>query len=383
MYVSGHLLFVRNTKVYACPFDDERLTLTGAAFEVADTALGPIDGAGASALSAASNGTIAFRVGPTRPHNQFVWVDRSGHEIRRVGAPDSGSSPSAAPDLDQVALLRRDSAGNADVWLMETRRGLLSRFTTHPAEDVFPQWSHDGRSILYSSNRNTEWALYREPATGGMRSCCFGLAKRRRSHLTCRPTGASFCISAAVPRPAADLWALPLNEAGASVPVVQTEAYERNGQFSPDGNWIAYESNSSGPSEVFLQPFAARGKREQVSTNGGSQVRWRADGKELFYVALDGTLMAVPVRTAGRGESVQVETPVPLFPARIGTVPNPVFGAQYIVSADGQRFLMDTFVHDASSTPIRLILNWSPAASHDRGLAGAGVSPAEPTVIRR
>jgi TolB protein len=96
-----------------------------------------------------------------------VWVDRSGHEIRKVGDPDSGGSPSAAPDLDQVALLRRDSDGNADVWLMETRRGLLSRFTTHPAEDIFPYWSRDGRNILFSSNRNAAWGIYRKPATGG------------------------------------------------------------------------------------------------------------------------------------------------------------------------------------------------------------------------
>src|SRR4029079_8453191 len=101
-----------------------------------------------------------------------------------------------------------------------------------------------------------------------------------------------------------------------------------NGQFSPVGKWIAYESNSSGPSEVFMQPFAARGKREQVSTSGGAQVRWQADGKELFYIALDGTLMAARVGPAARGGSVQVGTPVPLFPARLGTVPAAVFGAQ-------------------------------------------------------
>ena len=138
-YVSGHLLFVRHTTVYACPFDHERLTLTGAVFEVADGALGTIEGAGPNALSAASNGTVAFRAGVARPHTQFVSVDRSGRDIRSVGNPDSGSSPSASPDLDQAAVLRRDAAGNADVWLMETRRGLLHRFTTHPAEDVFPE----------------------------------------------------------------------------------------------------------------------------------------------------------------------------------------------------------------------------------------------------
>ena len=167
VYVSGHLLFVRQTTVYAYPFDDERLTLTGAAFEVADTTLGAIEGAGPNAVSAAPNGTIAFRVGLARPHTQFVWVDRVGPRNSTGGRPRQRCLPIGNPISDQVALLRRDSVGNADVWLMETRRGLLSRFTTHPAEDVFPHWSRDGRNILFSSNRNAEWGLYRKPATSG------------------------------------------------------------------------------------------------------------------------------------------------------------------------------------------------------------------------
>ena len=133
-----------------------------------------------------------------------------------------------------------------------------------------------------------------------------------------------------------------------------------------------------------MQPFAAPGKRVQVSTKGGAQARWRADGQgTVLHCARRNADGCPRPNRAARGESVQVDAPVPLFPARIGTVPAVVLGPQYIVSGDGQRFLMDTFVHDASPTPIRLILNWSPAASHDRSLAGAGGSPAEPTVIRR
>ena len=232
---------------------------------------------------------------------------------------------------------------------------LLSRFTTHPAEDVFPYWSRDGRNILFSSNRNAEWGLYRKPVTGGGEELLLRVGQEPAFASDSSPDGHFLLYQRRSSATGWDLWTLPLHEAGASVPVVQTESEERNGQFSPDGKWIAYESNSSGPSEVFMQPFAAPGKPVQVSTKGGAQPRWRADGKELFYIALDGTLMAVSVRTAGRGESVPVDAPVRLFAARIGTVPAAVLGAQYIVSADGQRFLMDTFVHDASLTPIRLI----------------------------
>ena len=105
----------------------------------------------------------------------------------------------------------------------------------------------------------------------------------------------------------------------------------------------------------------------QVSTRGGSQVRWRADGHELFYVANDGMLMAVTVRAAQGGDLIQVGSPVPLFPSRIGTGSNSLSGAQYVVTADGQRFLVDAFEHDVSLTPLRLILNWSPSARQRPG----------------
>jgi Tol biopolymer transport system component len=279
VYVSGHLLFVRQTTVYAYPFDDERLKLTGAAFEVADGALGRIDGAGANALSAAPNGTIAFRVGVARPHTQFVWVDRSGHEIRRVGDPDSGSSPSAAPDLDQVALLRRDSAGNADVWLMETRRGLLSRLTTHPAEDIFPYWSRDGRNILFSSNRNAEWGIYRKPATGGGEELLLRVGQEVAVASDSSPDGHFLLYQRRSSATGWDLWTLSLNEAGASVPVIQTESDERNGQFSPDGMWIAYESNGSGPSECIHAGLRRRANASRSQRRKVDPASVAADGK--------------------------------------------------------------------------------------------------------
>ena len=117
--------------------------LVGTAFQVASEALGSIHEAGPDAVSAAQNGTLAFRVGNTRPHTRYTWIDRSGRPLGEVGPLDAGVSPSASPDLSQLVVLR-GTEGNNDVWTMDTRRGLMTKLTTNPAEDVFPMWSAHG-----------------------------------------------------------------------------------------------------------------------------------------------------------------------------------------------------------------------------------------------
>jgi Tol biopolymer transport system component len=126
----------------------------------------------------------------------------------------------------------------------------------------------------------------------------------------------------------ADLWALPLEGEKKPVPVVRTEFNERDGQFSPDGKWIAYQSDESGRFEIYVQPFLGPGEKWQVSTNGGAQVRWRKDGKEIFYLGLDATLMAVPFTTSGDGKRVEPERPVPLFATRVRGGPVQTSGSQ-------------------------------------------------------
>ena len=142
-------------------------------------------------------------------------------------------------------------------------------------------------------------------------------------------------------------------------PVVQTSFDERDAQFSPDGKWIAYQSNESGRFEIYIQPFPGPGSKLQVSTNGGAQARWRRDGKELFYIALDDRLMAVPIRLASNPQSAEPSSPIPLFATHVGGALQSPFMQQYEVSPDGQRFLMNTFTEEAAS-PITVILNWKP-----------------------
>jgi dipeptidyl aminopeptidase/acylaminoacyl peptidase len=163
-------------------------------------------------------------------------------------------------------------------------------------------------------------------------------------------------------RPDTDLWALPMRPRGKPFPVVKTKFSETDAQFSPDSQWIAYQSDESGRFEIYVQPFSGVGGRKRVSTNGGAQVRWRHDGRELFYIALDGRLMAVPVRWRPDSRLVDVGTPVPLFVTRIGGAvqASMVLRQQYVVSADGQRFLMGTVPEVTSSAPITVILNWKP-----------------------
>ena len=143
-------------------------------------------------------------------------------------------------------------------------------------------------------------------------------------------------------------------------PVIQTDFDERDGQFSPDGKWIASESNESGRFEIYVQPFPGPGGKWQMSTNGGAQVRWRPNGKELFYIGLDGRLMAAPFRLGSNGQAVEPGTPASLFATRIPGGPLQAgFKQQYVVSPDGQRFLINSLMA-ATASPITLILNWKP-----------------------
>jgi hypothetical protein len=159
---------------------------------------------------------------------------------------------------------------------------------------------------------------------------------------------------------AKDLWVLPLVGERKPLPVVRTNYDESWGQFSPDGKWIAYQSNESGQYEICVQPFTGKGMvggKRQVSVNGGSYVRWRRDGKELFYIAPDKRLMAVPIRLAPDRPSIESDAPIPLFATRLGGAWQAPPGREYAVSLDGRRFLMNTALEEPIS-PISVIVNW-------------------------
>ncbi|PYS32289.1 MAG: hypothetical protein DMG14_34910 [Acidobacteria bacterium] len=158
-----------------------------------------------------------------------------------------------------------------------------------------------------------------------------------------------------------DLWAMPLTDDRKPFPVVQTKFSEREGQFSPDGKWIAYTSDETGQSQIYVQAFPKPSGKWQISVNGGVHPRWRADGKVIFYIGADRQLMAAPVRIAANGQAVEPGTPVALFATELpDTAVGPNTRPPYVVSADGQRFLVRQPAQreGATAPPITVLLNW-------------------------
>jgi len=358
VYSAGHLFFVRGATLYAQSFDLSRWDVTGNPVPVAADVMGSMLANARAGLSAAG-GNLAFRVGSAHAERQFTWVDRSGNEVGTVGAPDSGDalSPSLSRDGGGVAFLRRVN-GNTDVWVLETRRGVLSRFTDHVAEDIFPVWSPDATRIAFTSTRDGRFDLYQRGTTGVGIDELLLPSPEETFVSDWSSNGRVLLYQKRSAESGFDLWTLSFGGTAKPLPVIQTPFDDKDGQFSPDGNQIAFQSNRSGRFEIYVQAFPGPGTPLRVSTEGGAQVRWRPDGRELFYVALDGRLMAAPVQRRADGQ-LDVSIPIPLFATHIGRVITPV-GAQYVVSPDGQRFLMNTVVKDSSPTPIRLIVNWRP-----------------------
>jgi Tol biopolymer transport system component len=353
---SGHLLFVRQETLFAQDFDPIRLALTGSPFPVA----AHVASTRGATVSVSGTGAIAYRTSSAATQRQFVWFDRSGKEVSRVGDAVSTtlSSPSLSRDGQRVAMYRSVNAGNPDIWVLETKRGVFSRFTSDVADDVGPVWSPNGDRIAFSSNRTGVPDIYQKAVTAGGSEERLLSTAQPKSVTDWSPDGRLLLFSSRDPKKGTDIWALPLDGDGKPFPVVQTDFDEQGGQFSPDGHWIAYQSDESGRAEIYVQRFPDRGNKWQISTNGGSQIRWRRDGRELFYVALDGRLMAVAIGVSSNAQAPEVGTPVALFaPPLGGAVQQGDSRHQYMVASDGQRFLVATVTEEAN-TPITVILNW-------------------------
>jgi Tol biopolymer transport system component len=262
----------------------------------------------------------------------------------------------------------RAVGGNSDVWILDVSRDTLERITTDPDNQVTPLWSPDGSRIVFGSQRVRVGTDLYEKAFPGTQQADQLFAPAEAALRTAladdwSSDGRFIIFRNISPKGGYDLWALPVRPRGKPFPVVQTEFEEGGAQFSPDGKWIAYQSDESGRFEVYLQPFPGPGARTLISTAGGTQVRWNRSGRELFYIALDGHLMAVPIGTASNGTAPNAGTPVALFATRIfGGLPGQAnYRQQYMVSPDGQHFLIHTVVQEETS-PIIVILNWKPGA---------------------
>jgi Tol biopolymer transport system component len=352
---SGHLIFYRDGRLFAQPFDPARLTLGGSPTLVAEHVLSN-SGLNFAAVSTSAAGPVAYRTATPR-ERQFIWFDRTGAEIQRVGAPDEAESTgvSLSPDASRVALARTVN-GNIDVWFLEIARGVLSRFTSDASRQRWPQWSPDGERVVFASNPSGTYDLYQRSVNSSEPDQLLLKSPNSKGATDWSADGRFLLYESREPKTGSDLWALDLKEPQKQLPLVQTDFEDGNGQFSPDGKWIAYESNEFGRFEVYVQPFPGPGRKTQVSLKGGGQVRWRRDGKALFYIALDDRLTEVPLRFNASGEAVEPDPAISLFTTHVGGARQE--RQQYAVSSNGDRFLMNVVTQETSASPITVILNW-------------------------
>jgi serine/threonine protein kinase/Tol biopolymer transport system component len=360
VYARGQLLFVRQGTLLAQPFDPERLVLNGNPATIAEQVAS--DNQWAAAVAASADGPVTYRTQPASVRQQFAWFDRSGRQLATVGEPDpTYGAPSLSRDSRRLAFNRRVD-GNSDVWILDLERGLATRVTRDPLLDGHPLWSPDGNQIVFQRFVSARGDLHLT-SLADMSNDVTLLADGYGNIPTDWSADGRFILykrSAGVTASGWDIYALPMQGDRKPFPVVATEFDEQNAQFSPDGKWIAYESEESGRFEIYAQPFPGPGPREQISTAGGAQVRWRPDGREVFYLALDGRLMGVPIRPDPEGRTLRPGTPVPLFKPSIGDVVQRISRQHYAVAANGDRFLVDTVAGQDAASPIQVILNLKP-----------------------
>jgi len=364
----GFLLFGRQGTLFFQSFDLGRMEASGDSFPLADRfASDPL--VFSSALASA-NAAIVYRSGSGIGLRQLVWFDRAGKEIGILGTPDPGGSlvPELSPDEKQVAV-QRTVEGNTDVWIIDVTTGVRSRFTSDPALDIYPVWSPDGQWLAFGSTRRGMYDLYRKlSSNAGPEELLLaspqpgarGIVTANKLPLAWSSDGKFILYRETDLKNGYDLWVLPMSGDKKPFPIANTSFDEFEGQFSPDVRWVTYTSNLSGNFEIYVEPFGRAGRKQPISTNGGTQPRWRHDGTEIFYIAPDNTLMSVPIKVS-TGESIYAGTPAPLFRSRLSINSYALTPKQqYAVSRDGQRFLMVISSEDAAPPPITVVLNWKP-----------------------
>jgi Tol biopolymer transport system component/predicted Ser/Thr protein kinase len=350
LYASRHLLYARENTLLAQPFDPARGRFSGEAFPVAENLfVDPLFSR--AAFSASENGVLAYQTGEGIVGARCSWYDRTGKEIApAMSEPLLARGFRLSPDDSRLAASVFDLAGgNMDIWVIDLKRGARSRLTFEPTVETSPVWSPDGARIAYSSDRKGQPLIVKSSSGTGGEEILFQSDDAKNPTSWSRD-GRFLLFNRTATKTKTDVWVLPLFGDRKPFPLVQSEFIDRNGQFFPDGRWVAYVSDESGRLEIYVVPFPGPGGKWQVSTGGGASPHWSADGRELFYVSPDRELMTVEVKS---GSDFEVSSPKLLFSLSSLTAQT-----AFEVSADGRRFLQG-IPREAAGPPVTLVLNWT------------------------
>jgi len=351
----GYLLFVKDKTLVAQPFDAKALKITGEPVPLAEQ-IGT-DAVGLARFSVSRDGVLAYRTGDSG--DRIMWVDRSGKELGTILENGEYQDVQISPAGDQIAFDLQDARlGRADVWLRDLARGVNSRFTFSTQGNAFsPVWTPAGDALIYTNDRGDAPGLYEKSTVGQGEEKLLVKLDGLFFATSVSPDGTvAFQVRPPDPKNGFDIMVLPRTPGAKPIPFRATPFNEGSAQFSPDGRLMAYFSNESGRPEIYVQTYPGPGRTWQISTAGGVDPHWSADGKELFYRGPDQKMMAVPV--SGGAGAFQAGIPTPLFLTHISTGPA---SSRYAVDRTGQKFLMSAALGRETMNPTTVVLNW-PAA---------------------
>jgi serine/threonine-protein kinase len=352
------LLFVRENNLVAQPLDTASGPPMGGLIPVA-AGVAKTSNLDYAPVTASDTGLLLYQTGGNYRGNQFLWVDRTGKTLEAVGSPGRMNNPALSHDEKRL-LFTSTMAGPIDTWVRDLARGTEQRLITSPPfENAVARWSPGGDSVVFGSDRLGVMNLFLKNLSDGQEQPL--VVNNSYKAATQWSRDGRFIVYTQVDSQTnRDIWVIPMegSKPGQPVAFLHTNANEFLGQLSPDSKWMAYTSDESGRREVYVRAFPSGQNLTSISLAGGEAPRWSADGRELFFVAADGRMNAVPVKSAG--STFEPGTPVPLFNANLIRSPNEPL-IDYDVSSDGKRFLITTAAQGPTSATLNLISNWTAA----------------------
>ncbi len=354
-YDSRHLFYADDQRqLVSVAFDTSTAVVSGSP-DVIGRTVGFQPSTYWAALTVAGNGTVIYSDSAEGAHSALTWIDRNGKELGQVGNAGIMYNPTLSPDGSQVAVdISDEKANNVDIWIENTKAPGSSRFTFDPAEEVVGVWSRDGKTLAYRINFQGGPILKLKPATGlePERSLLTEASEDDTLPNSWSPDDQQILWTRQTPSGShLEIASLP---GGKSIRFLSGPGNQTNGQISADGKWVAYASDESGNWEIYVTTFPGAVGKWQVSTGGGSEPRWRGDGKEIFYIGASGALMSVPVNAVG---TFSAGVPASLFQIHERAPISSTDVFTYDVAKDGQRFLVNRYVKPDKIAPLNIVLN--------------------------
>jgi serine/threonine protein kinase/Tol biopolymer transport system component len=350
-YASGYLLYMRESSLMAHSFDPDALELRGDPFPIAEAVQFNLRYSIAT-FSVSNTGVLVYQGQSSTSTPELALVDLKGKKTVSLKEAEIFVSARLSQDARRIAMdLYHTGARNSDVWLYEIDRGVNTRFTFDPSVDWYPIWSPDGNHVVFSSRRKDHYDLYQKVSSGATNEQLLFESPYGKIPSDWSPDG-KFVLFHSIndPQTKTDIWVLPTSGDRKPTPFLQTEYSESDARFSRDMKWIAYQSDESGRTEIYVRPFPGADAKWQVSTNGGRSPRWHRNGKEIFF--LNGVkVMAVEV--GGSGSTFQIGRVREHFdPTSMGGI------SIRDISAEGERILLQISSGQEGSTPLTLVFNW-------------------------